>query len=54
MADLSLRELFKATGLALGVSSASLAAFAEDSPARDSGTLSLKFGGYPFPRLRST
>ena len=53
MSDLSRRDLLKTTGLALGlVAGASGSAFAMASKERDPGTLPLKFGGYPFPRLK--
>ena len=53
MSDLSRRDLLKATGLALGlVAGTSGSAFAMASKERNRGTLPLKFGGYPFPRLK--
>jgi len=52
MSDISRRDLLKATGIAVGLAGASGTVFAKDSPDRDPRALPLKFGGYPFPRLK--
>lgn len=52
MTDLTRRDLLKTAGLAIGLASTSFAAFAKGSSDETSSALSLKFGGYPFPRLK--
>ena len=52
MADLSRRDLLKAAGLAMGLAASPGAAITKDAPSGGARPLPLKFGGYPFPRLR--